>query len=150
MDDNMYNLNMMPISVRGLNVRIKTRKIFTWIKKQQNGNLLLHEAHSTADQQKIWRSEWGGTILFSHWTNRARGVAILIKPGFNVAITDVHQDSSGCLIIVDAKLQDTPFKLVNTWKTNTTDSPLALAEKYEKRDESKEMWNVTLETTTTW
>ena len=60
----------------------------------------------------------GKTILFSHGTNRARGVAILIKPGFDIAVTDLYQDGSGRFKIVHAKLQDTPFKLVNSYAPN--------------------------------
>lgn len=115
---------MMSINVRGLNERVKRRKLFRWVKNNRADICFVQEAHSTADQEKIWRSEWGGTILFSHGTSRARGVAILIKPGFDISIIDLYQDSVGRFVIVDAKIQDTSFKLVNIYAPNSEENQI--------------------------
>ena len=79
-------------------------------------------AHSKADQEKIWINEWSETFLFSDGTNRAIEVAILIKPWLDMALTHLHLDSSGGFLIVDAKLPDTPFKLVNVYAPNSKEN----------------------------
>lgn len=121
MAEPLCSFNMISVNVRGLNERVKRRKVFRWIKNSKVDICFIQEAHSTQNLEKIWRSEWGGTILFSHGSNRARGVAVLIKPGLDFTLIELNQDQTGRYIILDAKIQDKSFKLVNLYAPNSED-----------------------------
>ena len=119
-----YNFNIMSINIRGLNERKKRRKVFRWIKRSKVHICFIQETHSSAISERIWRSEWGRDIIYSHGTNRARGVAILIKPGFDATVNKVHTDNTGRLILADVTIQDTKFKLLNLYAPNTEEGQL--------------------------
>ena len=53
MSENKYNVKMMLINVKGLNERLKRRKIFWWLNNVKVDICDIHEAHSTADQEHI-------------------------------------------------------------------------------------------------
>ena len=53
MDENKYSFNMMSINVRGLNEKIKGRKIFRWINNNKVEIRFIQEAYSIADQENI-------------------------------------------------------------------------------------------------
>ena len=91
-----------------------------------NGIIICHcfmqETYSTADIEHIWRNEWGGQILYSHGTCHSRGVMVLIRPGFDVKINNVETDNIGRTLIIDAKIEDAPFKLINIYAPNNEES----------------------------
>lgn len=79
---------------------VKRRALFQAIRPHNIDICLLQETHSTIHDQKIWSSEWGGKILFSHGRSNARGVAVLIAPGFDLNVTLTHNDNDGRLLII--------------------------------------------------
>ncbi len=110
MDKTNFNFQIMSFNVRGLNDRKKRRSIFKWIKQKKIDICLLQETYCTAKVENIWKNEWGGEILFSHGSNHARGVAILIKPGFDVEIKTVTRDNTGRMLLVKLKYKILCFK----------------------------------------
>lgn len=122
--DEQYNFKIMSINIRGLNDRKKRRKVFRWIKNNKIDICFVQETHSTADLERIWRSEWGRDIIYSHGTNRARGVAILMKPGLDMTVNNVYSDNIGRMLLADVTIQNTKFKLLNIYAPNTEDSQL--------------------------
>lgn len=113
-----FNFNTLSLNVRGLNDRKKRRPIFKWIKQKHVDICFLQETYCTSQVENIWKNEWGGQILFSNGSNHARGVAILVKPGFDAQIMKVTKDNIGRMILVEGKIQDTTFQLLNIYAPN--------------------------------
>ena len=53
----------------------KRRSIFTYLKDQNCHLYFLQETYSEPKDEIVWRSEWGGEILYSHGTNRKKASA---------------------------------------------------------------------------
>ena len=79
----------------------------------------IQEAHSAADQGKNWRSEWGGTIFSEMGLTVPEVRGHTHFTGFDIAVTDLYLDSLGHFIIIDVKLQNTPFNVVNIYAPNS-------------------------------
>ena len=63
--------------------------------------LVLQETHTTVNSEREWQLDWGGKILFSHGSESARGVCILIKPKFYCNTTNLRIDAQGRFIACD-------------------------------------------------
>ena len=59
-------LKILSINVRGLHDAGKRKAIFLYLKNQKASIFCLQETFSNKDDEKIWTSEWGGKIIFSH------------------------------------------------------------------------------------
>ena len=119
MDKSNFNFKTISFNVRGLNNRKKRRSIFKWIKQKRLDICFLQETFCTTRVENIWKNEWGGQIILSNGSNHARGVAILIKPGFDAQIMKVTKDDIGRMLLVDMKIQDTTFQLMNIYAPNS-------------------------------
>lgn len=71
--------------------------------------------HSTPSDQKIWSSEWGGTIVYAHGLSNSRGVAILFKRAFNPHIVSQEKDQEGRLLLVQIQRQTEVLALINVY-----------------------------------
>ena len=63
--------------------------------------MILQETHSTKEVEKIWESQWGGRILFSHGTSNAKGIAVLLTKELSNKVSQIYLDTEGRLIIFD-------------------------------------------------
>jgi exonuclease III len=115
---NTTDFKAWSLNVRGLNNRKKRRALFRLIKK--NGVQI--ETYSSESVKNIWRNEWGGKIIWAHGASNSRGVAILVKPGFDFEVLSEFKDDSGRLLIVKAKVQDSEITFVNVYAPNSEDS----------------------------
>lgn len=122
MDSSNFNLNIVSFNVRGLNDQKKRRSIFRWLKQKHIDICLLQETYCTTKVENMWKNEWGGKIFFSNGTNHARGVAVLIKPGFDVDVLDVTNDINGRMLLLELNIQGTPFNVMNIYAPNTESS----------------------------
>ena len=118
----MYNSKAKPESIKllSLNVRDlsnfrKRRAIFSWCRKQKADLIFLQETHSTAEQQDQWRKEWGASVLFSHGSTNARGVAILIRNGLNITIQLSETSSDGRFIVIKAAIDNEIYNCKYIW-----------------------------------
>ena len=69
----------MTYNVNSLGDCCKCRQIFRQLHKNKIDVACLQETHSTKNSHKIWKSEWGGEILYSDGKPNAQGVAILFS-----------------------------------------------------------------------
>lgn len=53
-------------------------------------------------------------MFFSHGSKIARGVAILVRSGFDINIDAVKRDGQGRLLVIKGKLEDSAFTIVFT------------------------------------
>ena len=112
------SLKLLSLNVRGLGNFRKRRAIFTWCRKQKADLIFLQETHATKNCESQWKKEWGSSIMFSHGRTNARGVAVLIRSGLDIVILHEHCDSKGRLIMLNAKIKDKNYLLVNLYGPN--------------------------------
>lgn len=82
-------------NVRGMSDYNKRCKIYNFFKLRKCYILCLQETHSEIKNEKFWKSEWGGEMLFSHGTNNSKGVAICFAKNFECEVIDVYNDLNG-------------------------------------------------------
>ncbi len=122
MAEDKFVFNTVSVNARGLNDKKKRRNLFRWVKLNKFDICLVQETYSTNEIENCWRNEWGGNILFSHGSSHARGVMMLIKPGFDAKVVDAHPDNIGRLLIANMVIQDTKFTIVNIYAPNYEDN----------------------------
>ena len=108
----------MSINVRGLADDTKRREVFYWLRKQEFDVYMLQETHSSSAKMGIWRSQWGGEVIFSHGGSNSRGVCILFSNKCQYIIHNVITDSNGRYILVDLTLADKRVSLGNVYGPN--------------------------------
>ena len=97
----------------------KRRSIFTYLKDQTRHFYFLQETYSEPKDEIVWRSEWGGKILYSHGTNRKKGVCILISPQFNeFQIEYSCSDSEGRIVLANININSAEISLCNIYAPN--------------------------------
>ena len=109
---------LVSLNVKGMSNFQKRRTMFTWCRKRKAGIIFLQETHSTVITETQWKNEWGAEIITSHGSSNARGVAILIKAGFDCSIHQQILDPMGRYIIVKAVVQDKTYVLINIYAPN--------------------------------
>ena len=62
---------------------------------------MLQETHSTSVTENIWAREWEGSIYFSHGTQYARGVAVLIPGNLDVQVSNLLRDEEGRFLLLE-------------------------------------------------
>lgn len=142
----MTNLRLLTLNVNGLGGPSKRRAIFGFLRDSGNEFLFIQETHSTRSREKIWSSEWGGRVFFSHGTSGARGVAILLSPSSRAVVDRVTRDPEGRFIILQARIDEWPVTLINVYAP-TADHPdrqIELIDELEKRLHDMESPNIIL------
>ena len=117
MEKSLNNIKINSFNCRGLRNQAKRNNIFNWLKTSHTGITFLQESHSVESDEQKWQKEWGGKIFYSHGEFNARGVAILIPPDLenNFEYIGGHKDNAGRLIIINCKLEDNAFTLLNIY-----------------------------------
>ena len=92
--------------------------MFTWCTKQKASIIFLQETHSTIDKEKQWKAEWGTSIKYAHGSSSARGVAILLRNGFDCKIKRRIVHPMGRYIGMKAEIKDANYLLFNFYAPN--------------------------------
>lgn len=70
----MYDISdirLVTFNVNGIRTEKKRRAIFNYLKNFPAHVILLQETHGSPEIEKIWSSEWGNKIIYSHGTNQS-------------------------------------------------------------------------------
>ena len=78
----------------------------------------MQETHSTEKSQRLWSSQWGRKIYFSHGTSNARGVAILFNWDLPIEIHNTILDENGRFLLMYSTYKQTKLLLVNIYALN--------------------------------
>ena len=108
-------MKIISLNVRGLRNVGERKAIFSYLKNQKPSIFCLQETFSNSskkDDEKIWTSEWGSKIIFSHGTEHARGVCVMVNPNSLFQEKGVEIDHEGRFIV--AKL-DEDYSKVNIY-----------------------------------
>ena len=82
---------------------------------------MLQETHSVGKIEKLWRSEWGGKIWYSHGTSNSAGVAILTDKKCPFKPLDTLSDKSGRFLLVRGEMQGERILFANLYGPNRDD-----------------------------
>jgi len=126
------DFNLITQNVRGLREKKKRIKVFENLKKKKAGIALLQEAHCTKEIETLWKSEWGGDIVFSHGASNSTGVMILFPSGFDITINKTFTDNTGRFIILSVTIQDSKYLLYNVYAPNTKNEHKIFLEELKK------------------
>lgn len=118
MDHNNFKFKVASLNVRGIRTFEKRKAIFNWFLKQNADLCFLQETYSTEEIENQWRAQWRGEIFFAHGSTHSRGVAILIRKGFDFKSKSSRSDEEGRYLILEASIQDANFLLVNIYAPN--------------------------------
>lgn len=115
-------ISVWSLNVNGLQSPQKRRAIFKKCRTGGHDFFLLQETHSTPATEKLWQTEWGGSIIYSHGESNARGVAILIPRNSSFKLLHQTCDNQGRFIILQAEKEGYKFVLGNIYAP-TQDHP---------------------------
>ena len=119
----MTQVQIISLNIRRLGNRLKRKKMFDFIRKNNVHIVLLQETHSTPNTEMVWSNEWKtNSSFFCHGESNARGVAILFKRGFQYQVDKTYMDVNGRFIIMDIKIDEKLITLVNLYAPNN-DNP---------------------------
>ena len=120
-------LHFISNNVKGLQNSLKRIKIFEYLKNNlgSNGFLLLQETHSSLADEKKWADDLNEPIFFSHGKTNSCGVAIGYIGSNKVDVLDKKIDKNGRILILDVKVDESNFVLVNIYNPNTETEQVA-------------------------
>ena len=83
--------------------KTKRKALFDYY-RQRADIVCFQEVHSQKEDEGLWRSEWGGRILFSHGTASSRGICICFKRGLYCNITNISTDFEGRVLCCEINI----------------------------------------------
>ena len=113
----MNKLSFISNNVKGLKAISKRIKIFEYLKNNvtSNGFIFLQETHSSIKDEKLWIDEFEGQLFFSHGKTNSCGVAIGFVGKKVLNILNIKRDNLGCILVIEVKLDDSYFVLINMY-----------------------------------
>lgn len=117
-NDEVYVLNLLSFNVRGIRQEIKRHSIYQYIKKKNIDICFLQETHSTDKDENQWKNEWGGEVYYSHGTSQARGVMVLVRPGFDLKVDNIIKGDFGRFIYMKILTQGAQINVLNIYAPN--------------------------------
>ena len=111
-------LQILTINAQGLREKQKRNRFYQWVKQQKATIVLAQETHFTDDMMPYITTEWPGDILHSIGTSNSRGVSIFIHEKLNAESIDKTVDKDGRYIIMNLKINEEIYCLVNIYAPN--------------------------------
>ena len=96
----MSQIKVFTSNARGLGNYAKRRDLFHYYHKNNFHIVFLQETHSHKGIEKIWNTQWGSKIWYSHGTSQARGAAILFAKNLQYEVHNVILDEEGRYVIL--------------------------------------------------
>ena len=113
---------IVSLNARGLRSLTKRKAMMMWLWKQKADIAFLQETYSTKDVENIWRSQWNGSLFFTHGTEHAQGFLVYVRKDLDFQLKILHTDANGRFILLETIIQDTPLFLCNIYSpTNSID-----------------------------
>ena len=78
----------------------------------------LEETHSLTQDEKMWKDDFKAPLFFSHGSTNSCGVSIGFCGVKSLQIFDKKSDENDRILIIDAKVNDEKFLLVNIYNSN--------------------------------
>ena len=99
----------------------KRINIFEYLKSYvtSNGFVFLQETHSSLKDEKLWIDEFKGQLFFSHGKTNSCSVAVGFVGKRALNILNIKRDNLGRILVIEVKIDDSVFKLINIYNANT-------------------------------
>ena len=110
-------VTILSLNVRGLADTFKRRAIFNFYHERADV-ICLQETPSVTENEVIWKAEWGGDILFSHGTNKARGTCVLPPKAMKENITSLKSNQLHHMICFDVSLHGLSLTIATIYAPN--------------------------------
>ena len=122
----MNNLSFISSNVKGVQAISRRIKIFEYLKNYVtwNGFSFLPDTHSSVKGEKIWNDEFEGQLFFSHGKTNSCGVAIGFVGTKALNILNITRDNLGRILVIEVKIDDSVFVLINIYNANTESEQL--------------------------
>ena len=114
----MVKIKCGTFNVRGLREYKKRSEFFHFVRKKKFDIIFLQEVHSSSEISKMWSTQWGSKIWFSHYNSRARGVAILFSKTLPITVHNIINDEYGRFVILYVSVENKKFVLANIYAPN--------------------------------
>ena len=88
-------LKLTTFNCRGMQDPIKRRKIFHYMCSIDSDIVFLQETHSSVDDEKFWKNQWGEHAWFSSHSSNSRGASILIRNSATPKFHSLFSDPNG-------------------------------------------------------
>ena len=106
--------NFISNNVKGIRSSEKRLKIFEYLK-----NNIHHNGFDLHKMKKKWKDDFKDPLFFSHGSTNSCGVAIGFCGLESLHIIDKKYGKNDRILIIDAKVNDKKFLLVNFYNSNT-------------------------------
>ena len=122
----MNNLSFISNNIKRLQAISKRIKIFKYLKNYvtSNGFIFFQETHSSVKDEKIWNYEFGRQLFFSRGKTNSCGVAIGFVGTKALNILNIRRDNLGGILVIEVKIYDSVFVLINFYNVNTESEQL--------------------------
>ena len=114
-------LKLCTFNCRGMQDHVKRRKVFHYLRSVDCDIIFLQETHSSPNDEKLWKSQWGEKAWFSSFSSNSRGVAILIRNSVSLVFNSFYTDPNGRFLIISVVINGLPVVLVNIYAPNNDD-----------------------------
>ena len=112
------DLHILTINTQGLRDKLKRNRFYQWVKQQKAKIIFAQETHFTENMLPFIKTEWPGDIIHSIGTSNSRGVSIFIHEKLNAEIINSTIDEEGRYIIMNVKINEDVYCLVNIYAPN--------------------------------
>ncbi len=108
MEYKFKSLSIVTMNVQGLRDSVKRKAIFLFCKRSAADLIFLQEIHSGETDVRLWRTQWGNSIFFSHGTNHSAGTAIMLHH-FKGTVLETLSSDEGRWVITVIKQDNATF-----------------------------------------
>ena len=84
-----------------------------------NSFIFLQETDSSVKDEKIWNDEFEEQLFFSHGKTNSCGIATGLVGTKDLNILKTKRDNLGCILVIEVKIDDSVFVLLNIYNANT-------------------------------
>lgn len=121
MSVNGRNINFVSWNVKGMNNTVKASKVITHLQELKGDICFLQETHLRKSEFPRIKKPWMGHLFHSRFSERARGVAIIIHRDIAFEPSSVISDPNGRYVMALGKLQNSPVVLASVYSPNWDD-----------------------------
>ena len=111
----------MSYNVRGLADKKKRSKVFKFLHHKPADIICVQETHSTKSDEKLWKTQFGGQVFYSHGKSNACGCMILVKRNVKTKIHHVINDNFGRYNIIKITIGTITMIMCNLYAPNVDD-----------------------------
>ena len=117
-----YNFKLVTNNVKGLGNMKKRQNIFKRLKDLVKGKgiIFIQETHSCKETEIHWKKDFGteNEIYFNSANSSSKGVAIGFCGNLNHSVNKVYSDEIGKILIIEIKINNEIFILINIYNEN--------------------------------